>query len=147
VALFWVTNWLMWTQKMDFTPTSVASYYRGDPLAEFGQPARPLGALAEQSHFHLFAMGVLVMTLTHLLLFLPIPVRIKGMLVVTTFVSALLDEGSSWLVRFVHADFAWLKIIAFFTLQASLLGLIVALFVGFLRPGRNAYKDTAKDPA
>lgn len=143
VALFWCTNWLMWLTRMELTPTSVAEYYRGDPEAEFGQPPRPLGAIAEQSHFHLFAMGLLVMTLTHLLLFLPTSVRIKATLVVTTFVAALLDEGSIWLVRYFHPAFAYLKIAAFLVLQASLLGLILALFVGLLHPRRNAYNDTA----
>lgn len=143
VALFWCTNWIMWLTKMELTPSSVAEYYRGDPEAEFGQPPRPLGAIAEQSHFHLFAMGTLVMTLTHLLLFLPTSVRVKAVLVVSTFVSALLDEGSIWLIRYVHAGFATVKIMAFLVLQASLLGLIVALFVGVLHPRRNAYNDTA----
>lgn len=143
VALFWCTNWVLWFTKMSLTPDSVAQYYRGDADAEFGRPPRPLASLAEQSHFHLFAMGVLVMTLTHLLLFLPTSVRVKGTLVVATFVSALLDEGSSWLVRFVHPGFAWLKIVAFLALQTSLLGLLIALFAGVWRPRRNAYQDTA----
>ena len=142
MALFWVTNWILWLQKMDFTPSSIVHYFRGDPADEFGQPARPLGSLAEQSHFHLFAMGLLVMTLTHLLLFLPTSLKVKGALVMVTFLSALLNEGGSWLVRFVHPGFAWLKLIAFFVLQASLFGLITALFVGVLRPGRNAYTDS-----
>ncbi len=146
VALFWVTNWVLLLTKMDLTPSAIANYYRGDPAAEFGQPPRPLSALAEQSHFHLFAMGVLVMTLTHLLLFLPIAMRVKATLVVLTFSAALLDEGSNWLVRYVHAGFAWLKIAAFLTLQASLLGLLIALVIGVARPGRNAYSDSAASP-
>jgi len=144
VGLFWVTNWILWFQKMDLTPASVVTYFRGDPSAEFGQPARPLGALAEVSHFHLFAMGMLVMTLTHLLLFLPVSLRVKGTLVVVTFLSALLDEGGSWLVRFVHPGFAIVKIAAFLTMQIALGGLVAALLVGILRPMRNAYSDSAK---
>ncbi|HKK70544.1 MAG TPA: hypothetical protein VKA86_04950 [Candidatus Krumholzibacteria bacterium] len=144
VALFWVSNWAVLLTKMDLTPSSIAEYYRGDPEAEFGQPPRPWASLAEQSHFHLFAMGILVMTLTHLLLFLPVSTRVKGTLVVATFVSALSSEGSTWLVRAVHADFAWLKIGSFLLLQASLAGLLVALLVGVARPGRNAYGDTAR---
>jgi hypothetical protein len=143
VALFWATNWLMFLTKMDLSPDSIAAYYRGDPAAEFGQPPRPLAALAEQSHFHLFAMGMLVMTLTHLLLFLPVSVRIKATLVVVTFVSVLFEEGSSWLIRFVHPGFAWLKIVAFLIMQGSLLGLIVALLIGIARPRPNAYGATA----
>lgn len=144
VGLFWVTNWILWFQKMDLTPASVVEYFRGDPDAEFGRPARPLGALAEVSHFHLFAMGMLVMTLTHLLLFLPVSLRTKATLVVVTFVSALLDEGGSWLVRFVHPGFAWLKIAAFLVMQTAMGGLVLALFIGVLRPMRNAYTDSAK---
>jgi hypothetical protein len=141
VAFFWLTNWILWYTKMGVSPASVAAYFRGDPTAEFGQPARPLSAIAEQSHFHLFAMGVLVMTLTHLLLFLPVPVRVKGTLVVLTFCSALLDEGSSWLIRYLHPGFAWIKILAFLSLQGSLLGLLILLVRGVWRPGRHAHAD------
>jgi hypothetical protein len=142
VLLFWVTNWAVWLTKMDLTPGSVAAYYRGDPEAEFGQPPRPVGALAEQSHFHFFAMGILVMTLSHLLLFMPTSLRIKATMIGLTFGSAILMEICSWLIRFVHPGFAWLKIASFFILQASLLGLVIALLIGVLRPGRNAYKDS-----
>ncbi|MCK5620509.1 MAG: hypothetical protein KAJ17_13970, partial [Candidatus Krumholzibacteria bacterium] len=47
ILLFWITNWVLYFQKMNLNPASVVSYYRGDPQAEFGQPPRPLGALAE----------------------------------------------------------------------------------------------------
>lgn len=141
VLLFWVTNWILYFQKMTLNPASVVTYYLGDPANEFGQPARPLGALAEVAHFHLFAMGLLVMTLTHLLLFLPISPRTKATLVIIAFTSALVDEGAGWLVRYVHPAFAWLKVAGFLALQTSLFGLVTALFVGVLRPGRNAYTD------
>jgi hypothetical protein len=141
VLFFWVTNWVIYFQKMSLDPASVVSYYRGDADMEFGRPPRPLGALAETSHFHLFAMGMLVMTLTHLVLFLPVSFRVKGTLTLITFLSALLTEGSSWLVRYVHPAFAWLKIAGFLVLQASLLGLVAALLAGVVRPGRNGFAD------
>jgi hypothetical protein len=141
ILLFWVTNWILYFQKMNLDPESVVTYFRGDPDAEFGQPARPLGALTEVSHYHLFAMGMLVMTLTHLLLFLPVPFRVKGGLTLLAFSSALLGEGSNWLVRFIHPGFAWLKVSCFLLFQAALLGLLVALIAGVLHPRRNAYAD------
>jgi hypothetical protein len=146
VTLFWITNWVLWFQKMTLAPSSVVSYFRGDPTAEFGQPRRPLGAMAEVSHFHLFAMGMLVMTLTHLLLFLPTSRSAKVWMVSVAFGSALLDEASSWAVRFLHPAFAWVKVGAFLLLQASLLAAIVALLWGVLRPVRNAYADTERTP-
>jgi hypothetical protein len=145
ILFFWVTNWILYFSKMSLDPASVVSYFRGDPAAEFGQPPRPLGALAEVSHFHLFAMGVLVMTLTHLLLFVPVSFRIKGTLTLTTFLSALLDEGCNWLVRYVDPGFALLKVVSFLALQASLLGLIAITMVGVLRPARNQYAGNS-DP-
>lgn len=141
MILFWVTNWILWFQKMTLSPESVVAYYRGDPALDFGRPARPLGAMAEVAHFHLFAMGLLVMTLTHLLLFLPVSARTKATLVSVAFASAILDEGAGWLVRFVHPAFAFVKVAGFLLLQASLFGLLVLLLVGVARPGRNAYED------
>lgn len=141
ILFFWVTNWILYFQKMTLDPASVVAYFRGDPAAEFGQPARPLGALAETSHFHLFAMGVLVMTLTHLVLFVPVGSRVKATLTLATFLSALLNEGSNWLVRFAHPGFAWLKVGCFLALQASLLGLLIITMIGVLRPARNGYGD------
>jgi hypothetical protein len=146
VTLFWATNWVLWFQKMTLAPASVVAYFRGDPTAEFGRPARPLSALAETSHFHLFAMGMLVMTLTHLLLFLPTSRRVKVWMVSVAFASALLDEASGWGVRFLHPAFAWVKVGAFLLLQLSLLAAIVALLWGVLRAPRNGYADTEKQP-
>jgi hypothetical protein len=141
VLLFWITNWLLYFQKMSLSPSSVVSYFRGDPSTDFGQPPRPLGALAELSHFHLFAMGVLIMTLTHLVLFLPISPRIKGSLTLVAFLSALVSEGSNWLVRFISPVFAWLKVTSFWVLQISLLGILIALVIGVLHPVRNGYSE------
>ena len=134
MLLFWVTNWVLWFTTLSFDPAEIASYYRGDPTSEFGAPPRPVAAMAESSHMHLFAMGMLLLTLTHLVIFLPLPMRVKGTLVVGTFVTALLEQGSGWLIRFGGAGFAWLKIGSFVGLQVVLLGLVVALLVGILRP-------------
>jgi len=147
ILFFWITNWILYFQKMTLAPASVVGYLRGDPAAEFGLPPRPLGALAETSHFHLFAMGVLVMTLTHLVLFVPVSARIKGTLTLVTFLSALLNEGSNWLVRFVHPGFAVLKVACFLLLQVSLFGLLVITMIGVLRPARNGHGEGARPAA
>ncbi len=134
MLLFWVTNWVLYITKFSFDPTELASYYRGDPNSEFGAPPRPIEAMAESTHMHLFAMGMLLLTLTHLVIFLPLPMKVKGTLVVGTFLSALLEQGSGWLIRFAGAEWAWLKIISFVALQFILLGLVLALMVALMRP-------------
>jgi hypothetical protein len=118
VALLWLSNALLFFSQMTLTPSSVVAFYRGSEEA-FSQP-RSYKVLLEISHFHLFAMGILVLTMTHLLLFAPIGVRAKAWLILLSFGSALADEAAGWLVRYVHPGFALLKIAAFLVLQATL---------------------------
>jgi hypothetical protein len=132
VAGLWITNALLYFAKMSLTPASVVAYYLGDE-SQFLSP-RSYQGLLEVSHFHLFAMGMLLLVLTHLMLFVPIASRWKIWLITVPFAAALLDEGASWLVRFVHPGFAWLKIAGFLLLQTSLATLVVvalwAVFAG-----------------
>jgi hypothetical protein len=132
VSGLWLTNALLYFQKMSLTPASVVSYYLGSE-EQFLSP-RSYQGLLEVSHFHLFAMGMLLLVLTHLMLFVPIANRWKVWLITVPFSSALLDEGASWLVRFVHPGFAWAKIAGFLLLQTSLALLVIvslwAVFAG-----------------
>ncbi len=137
VSALWVTNALLYFSKMGLTAASVVEYYLGSE-ERFLTP-RSYQGLLEVSHFHLFAMGMLLLVLTHLALFVPVSPRAKAGLVVVPFAAALLDEGAGWLVRFVAPGFAYLKIAGFLALQGSLAALVVAslwaVFAG--RQGEN----------
>ena len=136
VAGLWVTNALLYLSKMGLTYVSVVEYYLGSE-ERFLSP-RSYQGLLEVSHFHLFAMGMLLLVLTHLMLFIPVRNEIKAWLIVVPFSSAILEEGASWLVRFVHPGFAYLKIGSFLLLQASLAVLVaVALWAVFSGSQRN----------
>lgn len=121
----WVTNLLLYVKRLGFTYSAVVSYYRGNE--EQFLPPRSFLGLLETSHFHLFAMAILVVTLTHLLLFVPFSQRAKFWLILFSFVGAMADEAGGWLVRFAHPYFAVWKIAAFLLLQGSL-----ALLIGFV---------------
>lgn len=123
VALLCVSNALMYFNHMDLTASSVTAYYLGSE-EQFTQPRSYQGML-EVSHFHLFSMGMLIVTLTHLMLMTDFSVRIKIWLSGLTYISALADEGGGWLVRFVHPGFAYFKIGAFLLLELSLIALVV----------------------
>jgi hypothetical protein len=138
VALLWVTNGLLFFSQMSFDPASVVRFYRGSEEA-FTQP-RSFKVLLEISHFHLFAMGILVLTMTHLVLFAPIAVGTKAWLIVVSFASALADEAAGWLVRFVHPGFAWLKLAGFLTLQASLAIMIAIVAWAVWTTPPNGYR-------
>ncbi len=143
VAGMWLTNALLYFQKMSLTATSVTEYYLGSE-ERFLQPRTYQGML-EVAHFHLFAMGLLLLTLTHLMLFVPIHSDLKAWFIIIPFTSALVNEGSSWLVRFVHPVFAYLKIAGFLALEISLAVLIVvslwAVFVGSQESYRNGQQQ------
>jgi hypothetical protein len=125
VALLWVTNAALFFTHMSLSYDAVVEHYRGAE-ARFLQP-RSFRVLLEVSHFHLFAMGILIMTMTHLVLFVPIGGRTKMALIVTSFGSGLLDEGSGWLVAFVHPGFAYAKLLGFLGVQASLGAMILVV--------------------
>ncbi len=132
VAGLWLTNALLYFNKMNLTPVSVVYYYLGSD-ERFLSP-RSYQGLLEVSHFHWFAMGLLLLVLTHLMLFVPLGNGVKAWLIAVPFVAAALDEGASWLVRFASPHFAYLKIFGFLALQTSLAVLIAlslwAVFVG-----------------
>jgi hypothetical protein len=124
VMALWVTNALLYFSKMGLTAASVVAYYLGSE--ERFQPARSYQGLLEVSHFHLFAMGMLLLVLTHLMLFVPLGTRTKAWLIALPFLAAALDEGAGWLVRYAHPAFAYLKIAGFLLLQGSLAALVGA---------------------
>jgi hypothetical protein len=140
VALLWVTNALLYFNKMNLFPSSVVAYYLGDE-SKFLSP-RSYQGLLEVSHFHLFAMGMLLLVLTHLMLFIPISGRIKAWLIAVPFISGFVSEGGGWLVRFVSPQLAIVKVGGFLALQASLAVLVaISLWSVFTNGQSENYTD------
>jgi hypothetical protein len=135
VALLWFSNGLMYFHKMDLSADSVLAYYLGSE-EEFSPP-RSYQSLLEVSHFHLFAMGMLVLTLTHLMLMTHLPTLLKVWLSVIIYASAIADEAAGWLVLFVHPGFAYFKIAAFLSLEISLAVLVVVVVISLLQARRR----------
>ncbi len=137
VVLLWLSNGLMYFHKMNLSADSVIGYYLGSEQ-EFTQP-RSYQSLLEVSHFHLFAMGMLVLTLTHLMLMTHLPTLVKVWLSVIVYGSAIADEAAGWLVRFAHPSFAYFKIGSFLLLETSLAVLIVVVIISLIQARRRAY--------
>ena len=131
IGLLWLSNGLMYFHHMNLTPDSVITYYLGSEVL-FTQPRSYQGML-EVSHFHLFSMGMLIVTLTHLMLMTDFSVRLKIWLSSLTYLSALADEAGGWLVRFVHPLFAYFKIAAFLMLELSLAALLFVVIISLVQ--------------
>lgn len=139
IALLWVSNGMMYFHKMDLTADSVVAYYLGSEQ-DFAQP-RSYQSLLEVSHFHLFAMGMLVLTLTHLMLMTDIPTPVKVWVSGLVYFSAIADELAGWLVRFAHPHFAYFKIAAFILLEFSLALLIAVVAISLVQSRRKASRS------
>lgn len=128
---FIVVNFLIFFSRMDLNPHSIATYFLGNE-EEF-HPARSYQSMIETTHSHLPIMAVVILLLTHLVIFTPFSKAGKYLFIFVTFLSALTNEGSNYMIRFVHPAFAWLKIAAFVSLQVSLIFLVVTLTVFLIK--------------
>ncbi|ADE14788.1 conserved hypothetical protein [Nitrosococcus halophilus Nc 4] len=135
IALLWVSNGLMYFHQMGLTPSSVVDYYLGSE-EDFTRPIS-YQSLLEVSHFHLFSMGILVLTLAHLMLFTELPASLKIWLSGLTFFAAVANEAGGWLVRFVHPAFAYFKISAFLLLELTLAALLISVSVSLILARRR----------
>ncbi len=142
-VIFWASNWLLYFARMGLTYESVVEFYRGSEQ-RFLQPRSYL-VLLEISHAHLFAMGILILTLTHLVLFVPLGIPTKAGLIVASFGGALLDEAGGWLTRFAHPTFAYVKITGFLALQTSLGAMLIVVGWAVWRTPPNAYRGRGVD--
>jgi hypothetical protein len=143
VVGLWVTNALLYFSKMGLGPDSVVAYYLGSE-EQFLSP-RSYQGLLEVSHFHFFAMGMLLLVLTHLMLFVPIRGSLKAWLIAVPFLAGFVDEGAGWLVRFAHPGFAYLKIAGFLLLETSL-AVLVAVSLWAVFAGSQRHYDGNGEP-
>lgn len=142
IVLLWISNGLMFFHRMSLTPDSVVAYYLGSEALFI--PPRSYEGMLEVSHFHLFSMGMLAVTLTHLMLMTEFSVTLKIWLNSLVYISAIADESAGWLVRFVHPLFAYFKIVAFLSLEISLLALSVAVIFSLIK-ARSRFTPNSSD--
>lgn len=139
--LHWGTSILMFGDKLGFSYASVVRYYLGDP--ELFMNPRSFQGLLEVTHFHLFAMGLFFVIFTHLLLFTSLRESLKQGLTCLLAAAICGDLVAGYLVRFVAAPFAWLKLGSFWLLQGVSLVLMLGLLAGLIRGKRNSNADDA----
>jgi hypothetical protein len=144
-AILWITNIGLYFSKMSLSPSSVVDYFRGNE-ARFLEPRSLLGLL-EQLHFHSFAMGILLLTLTHLLLFVPVSMRTKAFGICGAFAFGILGELSGWGVRYLSPVFAYLKIASFLSLQGIILWLMVVVARALWVSSPSAYASSETPPS
>jgi hypothetical protein len=168
------TGVLMHHHGAGWTTTSIAAYYRGSetpaapnqhafgvhnddatappssmpPNAKPIAVARTFGSLLEIAHLHAFAMPVVLFIVAHLFSMTPVGrQRWAGIICYGSFIAALTDIITPFLLRYVSADFALVKLAAFLALEGSLIFMVViTLWYGlktFFTPPDNSAARTA----
>ncbi len=132
---FWITNFGVYFARMNLKPGSVVAYYNGSE--EDFRPPRSVESMLETTHMHLPMMALVLLLLTHLTIFAPLRRAAKTALIVGTFVAAVLQEGSGWLVRLVSPAFAPLKVVGFVGLQSGMLFLFATLAAFLVNAARD----------
>ncbi|MDX1695315.1 MAG: hypothetical protein R3208_16230 [Ketobacteraceae bacterium] len=135
VVLLWVSNALLFFRDMGLSYDLVVGYYLGNP-EEFTNP-RSFSGMLEVLHFHAFAMGILVLTLVHLMLFADISNGAKVFWLWVPFLFSIANEGAGWLVRFVAPEFAYFKIFTFLGVQFGLGGVVLITLWSIIFPSRR----------
>ena len=126
VLLLWVTNLLLYSERIGFTYDTIVNYYLGSE-EEFKNPVSYIGLL-EATHWHLFVFAMSLLLVNHLTVFSNLNQFLKLFLIIVSFLSGLGDMSAGWLIRFVSPSFAYLKLWSFIAFQISFLILLVFSF-------------------
>tara|TARA_B100000029_G_C17246862_1_gene841243 strand:+ start:192 stop:695 length:504 start_codon:yes stop_codon:yes gene_type:complete len=111
-------------QRTQHTAAGGADYYRGSE-EKMLFPKEPT-ELIETTHFHLFIMPLIFMTVGHLFLLSAWSKRWKTFVISSCFFYILLDLAKPWLIRYVAAEFGVLA-----PVNSALLGatMLLCIFV------------------
>lgn len=131
----WITNLLLYLQ-IGFSYDSIVTYYRGSE--ETFRPAKSYLGMLQESHFHFFSMAIILVTLTHLVLFTGLNTIFKLILIISSYISALGDILGGWLIRYVSPLFAYFKLVSFAILQLSM-ALMVLIIIYYLFSSSKSY--------
>lgn len=126
VLLLWVTNLLLYSERIGFAYDAIVNYYLGSE-EEFKNPVSYIGLL-EATHWHLFVFAMALLLVNHLTVFSNLNQFLKLFLIIVSFLSGLGDMSAGWLIRFVSPSFAYLKLWSFIAFQISFLILLVFSF-------------------
>ena len=126
----WITNVLLYMQ-IGFNYSSIAEFYLGNE--ETFRPPKSYIGLLEEAHFHFFSMAILLVTLTHLVLFTSISSGWKLTLILVSFISTFFEITSSWMIRYLSPYFAYLKLCSFVLMQASLMIMMFIIIIYLFR--------------
>lgn len=137
-VMLWVSNLLMFLAHLSFDPAKIAEHYLGVETEFAPAVKRPYEVMLQVTHGHILAIGLMLLTLTHMVIFVPGRASWKIPLVCLTFLSAMANEASGWLIRYHGAGWAKAKIAMFGLFQICLAVVILLLLLTIIRGLRGS---------
>jgi hypothetical protein len=101
---------------------NIVAHYRGSE-AEEAFP-RAFGQMLEETHFHAFIEGVILLVLTHIFIATSVRRSTKSSIILLAFGATLADLASPWLIRYVAPGFAVLQLASWTLMGATALALM-----------------------
>jgi hypothetical protein len=105
-----ITLALMQVKAIGWSPDAISTYYLGNE--ESMRMAKSLSSMTFTTHFHSFVMGVVYLTLAHILVATEISASLKKILILGGFFAIGLDLVTPWLVRYVSGGFSALLLVS-----------------------------------
>jgi hypothetical protein len=101
----------------------IVAHYRGSELDESAF-ARPVGQMLEDTHFHAFIEGLILLSLVHIFATTSVRRSLKMGVILTAFGSTFTDLAAPWLIKFLSSGFAVFQMGAWVLMTATALILI-----------------------
>lgn len=118
--LLGITITAVWSySKTGLIYSGVVRYYTG--FEERLIYPKEFQELAETTHFHLFSMPIIFLTLCHVLYLTSVSDMTKRLLTLISFSGVILDIISPWLIRYVAAPFALLILLGDIMMAAGII--------------------------
>lgn len=143
IFFYWAGGFVSFYDRFSFSPEGVARYFFGAP--EFPEIIS-LAQLTQDSHIQIVTIGILLLTLSALILDNGSPAALKSFLAVFSFISAVLEIASGYLVYYLGRDYAFIRLVSFFLFQTVLLCMLALAAVNLLKKERGADKGDAPRP-
>lgn len=141
VFLYWAGAFVHFHGKFGFSPEGVARHFFGDPAFP---ETLSLTQLTEDTHVQVAVIGLLLLTLSSVVLGTKRSQGFKIFVVAFSFLSGMLEVLAGYIVYLLGSDFAAVKLLSFSLFQVALLLMILVISSHLME--KNNARDNLSGP-
>jgi len=134
VFLYWVSAFISFKEKYGFSADKIAAHFFGDP--DFPETIS-FSQLSKNTHMNIAMVGLLLLTLSSMILNTRHSPKLKLTVVTFAFISGTLEVLSDYLVFILGRDFVFLKLVSFSLFQAGLFFALISVIAYLSKKNGN----------